>query len=161
MRGMSFTGRLRAQPWLGSAAVASVGRRILPPVDKAAQRLTRGRLSLAAGVGLPVLLLTTIGRRSGQPRVTALTYARDGDGLLVIGSNWGQTHQPDWALNLRAKPEAAIEIRGRRMQVTARLLEGTERAAAWELLLRVWPHFSAYEDRAGERELLIFRLTER
>jgi len=161
MRGMPFTERLRALPFLGGSAFASVGRRVFPVADVSVQRLTRGRLSLAGTFGMPLLLLTTVGRRSGQPRVTALTYARDGDGIIVVGSNWGQTRQPDWALNLRATPDAEIEQHGRRTRVTARLLEGAERAAAWKLLLRVWPHYSTYELRAGERELLVFRLTER
>jgi deazaflavin-dependent oxidoreductase (nitroreductase family) len=110
---------------------------------------------------MPLLLLTTTGRRTGEPRVTPVTYAEDGGDLLVIGSNWGQQHHPAWALNLRAEPNASVEIRGRRTDVTARLLEGSEREAALALLLRVWPHFSAYAKRAGERELLVFRLTER
>jgi deazaflavin-dependent oxidoreductase (nitroreductase family) len=161
MRNMSFAGRLRAVPFLGSARFASVGKRIFPQADLAVQRATGGRFSLSGTVGMPLLLLTTTGRRTGEPRVTPVTYAEDGGDLLVIGSNWGQQHHPAWALNLRAEPNASVEIRGRRTDVTARLLEGSEREAALALLLRVWPHFSAYAKRAGERELLVFRLTER
>ncbi|HEU5429352.1 MAG TPA: nitroreductase family deazaflavin-dependent oxidoreductase [Actinocrinis sp.] len=158
---MSFAGRLRAVPVLGSSAFASVGKRVFPPADLAVQRATRGRLSLSGTVGMPLMLLTTTGRRTGEPRVTPVTYAEDGGDLLVIGSNWGQERHPGWALNLRADPQATAEIRGRRTDVTARVLQGAERDAALALLLRVWPHFDAYAKRAQNRELLVFRLTER
>jgi deazaflavin-dependent oxidoreductase (nitroreductase family) len=161
MRAMPLTQRLGRLPWFGSPAAARAGRMFLPPVDTAAQRLTGGRLSIANAIGLPLALLTTIGRRTGLPRRTPVTYARDGADLLVVGSNWGRPQHPDWALNLRAQPDASIEIRGRRVSVTARLLQGAERAEAWKLLIGVWSHFDAYERRAGGRELHVFRLTER
>lgn len=159
MRTMSFAERLRAVPLLGSAAFAAVGKRVFPRADLAAQRATGGRFSLSAAVGMPLLLLTTTGRRTGRPHVTPVTYARDGDDLLIIGSNWGQRQHPAWALNLRADPHATVQIREHRTQVTARVLEGAERDGALALLLRVWPHFATYTKRAGQRELLVFRLT--
>lgn len=161
MRGMPFTERLRTLPWLGSAAFGRIGRRVIPRADLAVHRISRGRYSLTETAGMPLLMLTTTGRHSGLPRVTPLTYARDGDGILVVGSNWGQPEQPAWALNLRAAPDAALEIRGRRRDVTARLLEGAERADAWKHLVRVWPHYDTYSARVTGRELLVFRLTER
>jgi deazaflavin-dependent oxidoreductase (nitroreductase family) len=161
MRGMPFTERLRNLSWLGSTAFAVIGKRIFPRTDLAVQRATHGRLSLTGTVGMPLLLLTTTGRRSGRPRVTPLIYAEDGDGFLVVGSNWGQRDHPAWALNLRATPEAELEIHGRRANVTACLLEDPERADAWKRLVRIWPQFDTYAARATERELLVFRLTER
>ena len=159
--GMPFTERLRNLPWLGTAGFARIGKRVFPRVDLAAQRASRGRLSLTGGVGIPLLLLTTTGRHSGQPRVTPLIYAEDGAGYLVVGSNWGQREHPAWALNLSAAPDAAVEIHGSRTEVTARPLHDGERADAWKLLTTVWPHFDTYARRATERELLVFRLTER
>ena len=161
MRNMSFAGRLRAVPILGSSAFAAVGKRVFPRADLAVQRATGGRFSLSGTVGMPLMLLTTTGRRTGEPRVTPVTYAEDCGDLLVIGSNWGQEHHPAWALNLRANPDAAAEIHGRRIDVRARVLEGAERDAALALLQRVWPHFATYAKRARHRELLVFRLTER
>ncbi|MBS2964990.1 nitroreductase family deazaflavin-dependent oxidoreductase [Actinocrinis puniceicyclus] len=157
---MRFTGRLRAFPLLGSVAFASLGKRVFPRLDLGLQRATGGRFSLSGTVGMPLLLLTTTGRRSGEPRVSPVTYAIDGEDLLVVGSNWGQQRHPAWALNLRDRPHAVVEINGRRREVVARVLHDAERAAAWQLLLRVWPHFAAYERRATERELLVFRLSE-
>ncbi len=158
---MSFAERVRAVPLLGSAAFATVGKHVFPRADLAVQRATRGRLSLSGSVGMPLALLTTTGRHTGQPRVTPVTYAMDDGDLLVAGSNWGQEHHPAWALNLRAHPDATVEIHGRLMHVHARVLENAEREAAFALLLRVWPHFATYAKRARQRELLVFRLTER
>ena len=143
----------------GTAGFAAVGRRVAPPADRVLQRLSRGRVSLTAMGGLPFLMLHTIGRRTGQPRATPLIYARTDAGYIVVGSNWGQTGQPGWALNLRAAPTAEMEIRGRRRPVTARVLEGAERAEAWKLLLEFWPAYDDYAGRADGRELWVFLLT--
>lgn len=146
---------------LGSSGFAAVGKRVFPRADLALQRVSRGRISLTAAAGLPLLLLETTGRRTGEARVTPLTYAQQGDDFLVAGSNWGQERQPGWVLNLLAKPEAVIELRGERIRVTARPLRGAERAAAWALLLEIWPAYDAYVRRieqSSDRELLVFRL---
>src|SRR5207245_7501216 len=76
-------------------------------------RLTRGRLMGKVGRA-PVCLLTTTGRRSGQQRTAPVVYARDGERLVVIGSNAGNPRPPAWALNLEATPEAAVQVRGER-----------------------------------------------
>jgi len=146
---------------LGSSGFAAVGRRVFPRGDAALQRLTGGRLSLTAAAGMPLLMLETTGRRTGELRVTPLTYATLGADFLVAGSNWGQEHQPAWALNLVAKPEAVVGVHGKRIPVTARQLDGAERADAWALLLEVWPAYDAYVRRIHEtsdREILVFRL---
>lgn len=143
----------------GTAGFAAVGRRVAPPADRALQRLSRGRLSLTELGGLPFLMLHTVGRRTGQPRATPLIYARMDGGYIVVGSNWGQPGQPAWALNLRAAPAAEVEIRGRRRAVSARVLDGEERAEAWKLLLEFWPAYDDYAGRAAGRELWVFLLT--
>ena len=146
---------------LGSAGFAAVGRRVFPRADLTLQRLTRGRASLTAAAGMPLLLLETTGRRTGELRVTPLTYAKQGPDFLVAGSNWGQEHQPGWALNLLAKPEAVVDLHGERIPVTARVLHDADRADAWKLLLEVWPAYDAYVRRIHEksdREILVFRL---
>ncbi|WP_034265160.1 nitroreductase/quinone reductase family protein [Actinospica robiniae] len=146
---------------LGSSAFAAVGRRVFPRSDLALQRLTRGRVSLTAVAGMPLLLLETTGRRTGELRVTPLTYATQGENFLVAGSNWGQQHQPAWALNLLAKPDAVVDLHGERVPVTAQVLRDADRADAWKLLLKVWPAYDAYVRRIHEtsaREILVFRL---
>jgi deazaflavin-dependent oxidoreductase (nitroreductase family) len=146
---------------LGSRAFGAVGKRFLPPADLALQRLTRGRASVAAATGLPLLVLETTGRRTGQKRVTPLVYATQGTDFFVVGSNFGQEHQPAWALNLEATPEATVDLHGERSPVRARILSAEERAQVWPLLLEVWPAFDTYVERVrstSDREIMVFRL---
>jgi deazaflavin-dependent oxidoreductase (nitroreductase family) len=138
----------------GTRLFALIGRAYVP-LDRLLGRVSRGRL---LALGLPSLLITTTGRKSGEPRTNPLLYAPDGDGFVVIGSNWGQAHHPAWSGNLLANPQATVAVRGERIAVRARLAEGAERERLRELLLRVWPAYRAYERRADGRALRIFRL---
>ena len=81
--------------------------RFLSRAHLAAYRLSRGRV-LGSVAGMPVLLLTTTGRRSGKPRTTPLTFFRDATDLVVVASNGGADHPPDWALNLQQTPRAVV-----------------------------------------------------
>lgn len=130
--------------------------RLLVPVDRLVARLTGGRV-IALGV-LPSLLITTTGRRSGQPRTNPLLYVPDGDAFVVIGSNWGQRHQPAWALNLIANPAATVTVKGSQIPVRARVTSGAERDRLWQLLVEQWPAYETYVRRAGDRKIPIFRL---
>lgn len=132
---------------------------LLVPADRLVGRLTGGRV-VALGLA-PSLVLTTTGRKSGQPRLSPLVYARDGDDLVVIGSNWGRTRHPAWTYNLRADPRATVTLGGQERPVTAALVTGEERSRLWNLLLAVWPAYATYLKRAGGRDLRIFRLTYR
>ncbi|MDG4823637.1 nitroreductase family deazaflavin-dependent oxidoreductase [Asanoa sp. WMMD1127] len=129
---------------------------VLVPLDRIVSRLTRGRV-VALGL-IPSALLTTRGRRTGLARDNPLLCLPDGDGFLVVGSNWGRRSQPAWALNLLAEPAATLTVGGAAVPVRARLLDGAERAAAWARLLAVWPGYAAYERRAGHRTIHVFRL---
>lgn len=155
---MGFGAKVRSIRWLGGPTFASIGRRIIPRADLAVHRLSRGRTSVAGMAGTPLLVLVTVGRRSGTEYRTPLLYASDGDDLIVVGSNWGQPNHPQWALNLRAAGKAEVELGGRRRPVRADLLEGAERDAAWPRLVALWPHFDRYTERSGGRHLLVFRL---
>jgi len=79
----------------------------------------------------PVLLMTTIGRRSGKARTAPVLHLADDDRLVVIGSNAGNRRAPAWALNLEANPEADVQVRGARRSVRARVAEGDERNELW------------------------------
>src|SRR5260221_13379196 len=79
----------------------------------------------------PVLLLTTTGRRSGQQRTAPVVYLDDGENLVVIGSNARHSRTPAWSLNLKAKPDAEVELGRERRQVRGRVAEGEERADLW------------------------------
>ena len=130
---------------------------LLVPADRLVGRLTGGRV-VALGL-VPSLILTTTGRRSGLPRRSPLLYVRDGDAFVVIGSNWGKTGQPAWSHNLLADPRATVTVGGRHLPVTARLATGAERERLWERLVAEWPAYRTYVERAGGRDIRVFRLT--
>jgi deazaflavin-dependent oxidoreductase (nitroreductase family) len=146
--------RLGHQRWF-----AAIGRRLVP-VDRWLERTTRGRLTILGHNAVPQLLLTTIGRRTGQPRTTPLLFARVGADWIVVASNWGQPHHPAWSTNLLANPDATIEIGRQRIDVHAALTGGEDRDALWAAVVDVWPAYDTYAQRSG-RHLRVFRLTRR
>jgi deazaflavin-dependent oxidoreductase (nitroreductase family) len=144
----------------GSAWFAKVGPKVVPPLDRALHRLSGGRFLLGQYI-VPSLVLTASGHRSGLPRRTPLACMPEPDGsFVVVGSNFGRENHPAWTTNLLHGPNAEVGYRGRTIPVTARLLEGTERAEVWPRLLKVWPTFERYVERSG-RELRVFRLEPR
>ncbi|MEU2915363.1 nitroreductase family deazaflavin-dependent oxidoreductase [Streptomyces massasporeus] len=140
---------------------ARVAPHVVPALDRAVHRLTRGKVLLSAQL-LPGVVLTSTGARSGLPRRTPLACMPEGDGRswILVGSNFGRPGHPAWSHNLLAHPDAVISWKGRDVPVTARLLAGEERAAAWQALLRFWPPYAAYQARV-EREIRVFRLVRR
>jgi len=142
-------------PWVARAARAPnrirfVRTRVTPSHARLLQR-AQGRLrrSWLFAAGQPVLALTTIGRRSGQPRtttVTCFTYVHD---IAVAGMNLGLARNPAWALNLEANPDATIELGGETIAVTARRARGKEAARLWRRWVEVQPSATAFSpDRA-------------
>ncbi|MFC9278158.1 nitroreductase family deazaflavin-dependent oxidoreductase [Streptomyces collinus] len=142
-------------------AFARTAPHVVPALDRAVHRLTRGRVLLSARM-LPGVILTSTGARSGLPRRTPLACmpAADGRGWVLVGSNFGRTGHPAWTHNLLAHPDASVNRAGRDVPVTARLLTGAERAAVWRELLVFWPPYAAYQARV-EREIRLFRLEPR
>jgi deazaflavin-dependent oxidoreductase (nitroreductase family) len=138
---------------------AKVAPHVIPALDRAVHRLTRGRHLLSTQM-LPGLVLTTTGARTGLPRRTPLACMPEGDGRgwLLVGSNFGRPGHPAWSHNLLARPDAVISWKGRNIPVTARLLTGQERAAAWTALLEFWPPYATYQARVT-REIRLFRIT--
>lgn len=133
--------------------------RLFVPLDRRILAATRGRYTLFGPTTLPTLLLTTTGRASGLARQSPLNFLRDGDRLLVLGSNFGQQRHPGWSSNLLAHPEATVAIAGAEIPVTATLLSGDEREQALGLFLR-YPMYRSYLDRT-ERDLRVFALSRR
>ena len=139
---------------------ASVGKHVAPHVDRAVIRLSGGRLRTSDRSALPTLLLTHTGRTSGKERRTPLLFLRDGDRLVVAGSNWGQADDPQWARNLIANPQASVQVGRNRWEVTARVAEGEERARLWDRLRELWPAYDNYAERSG-RNIKVFVLEPR
>ena len=138
---------------VGSWTVKHVAAKVDPKIFRA----TRGRFTITGKPTLPMLALTTTGRRSGQPRTVQLAYHRDGDDLLVVASAMGQEHHPAWRLNLEADPHAEVLMRGGSFPVVATLLTDEEKAAVWPAVKQTIPQMSTYEARTSRR-IGVFRL---
>ena len=105
------------------------------------------------GSGLvPTLLLTTIGRKSGEARPTPLLYQPTGSGFIVVASRGGSDHNPSWYLNLLNNPSCEIQVGKFSYTATARILSSEERKTYWEWMVRFWPDYASYQART-EREI--------
>ena len=122
-------------------------------------RRTKGRRAGSVR-GTPVLLLTTTGRKSGERRTRPVGYLPDGDRFLVCGSNGGSDHPPAWSLNLRAHPDATVEVGARTLSVTASEITGEEYETAWDRYVAANPGFAGYRTKT-KRHLPIFILEDR
>ncbi|MBU6329359.1 MAG: nitroreductase family deazaflavin-dependent oxidoreductase [Acidobacteria bacterium] len=121
--------------------------------------LSRGRLGWTAG-GMPVLELTTIGRRSGEKRTSMLTSpAQTGEDIVVVASRGGDPVHPAWFLNLRENPTVEVVWKGGPRHVrTARVAEGEERAQLWQRIITDFPHYGGYQSKTT-REIPLVVLT--
>jgi deazaflavin-dependent oxidoreductase (nitroreductase family) len=136
-----------------------VGARVLHHVDKPVHRLTGGRHTLSSLVsGLPLVMLTTTGARSGRPSTVPLLGLPTPDGVAVIASNFGQRHHPAWYHNLRADPTGEVVVDGVARRFVAAEAEGEERERIWREGLRVYPGWDQYERRAAHRRIAVFVL---
>jgi deazaflavin-dependent oxidoreductase (nitroreductase family) len=97
--------------------------------------------------GATCLVLTTTGRKSGEPRKFALIYASDGDDLLVVASKGGAPSHPGWYLNVVANPEVTVQVLGDRFPARARTATPDERARLWEIVNERWPNYAVYATR--------------
>jgi deazaflavin-dependent oxidoreductase (nitroreductase family) len=101
--------------------------------------------------GVPTLLLTTRGRRSGHLRRTPLIYGRDGDGYVVVASKGGTPDHPGWYHNLVARPEVTIQVGPDEMPARARTTEGDEREALWTQMTAIWPDYDNYQAKTSRQ----------
>lgn len=132
--------------------------RKLMPLDRRLLVRTQGRRTLLGPIGAPTMLLETVGRKSGQTRVSPLLFAREDGSLIVVGSNFGQQHHPAWTGNLLAHPDAVAVVRGKRIPVRAELLAGEAAETAYRQMIEVTAVYAAYRGRT-DREIRVFRLT--
>jgi F420H(2)-dependent quinone reductase len=142
-----------------SQAMGATGLRWIGKLNIPLYRLSGGRL-MGRVNRAPVLLLTTTGRKSGQPRTAPVVYLADGENLVVIGSNAGHSRTPAWSLNLRANSDAEIEVGRDRRLVRARIAEGEERADLWRKHNKQYSGFNEYEART-DRDIALFVLEPR
>ena len=132
-------------------------KRIAPRVDPPLLRLTGGRVSSVYPV--PIMLLTTTGAKTGQPRTLPLLYVTDGEDLILIASNYGKTSHPAWYRNLVANARAEV-LAGAKSgtYVASEITDAAERDRAWDLALDMYAGYGDYEGRAGDRRIPLIRL---
>jgi deazaflavin-dependent oxidoreductase (nitroreductase family) len=141
---------------LGAAGLRRVGKLNIP-----LYRVSNGRIGGKVGRA-PVLLITTTGRKSGEPRTAPVLYLADGDNLVLINTNAGNAKIPAWSLNLQANPEAEVEIGRKRQAVRARIAEGEERAELWRKSNEQYAGFDDYIEKLDpDREVSVFVLEPR
>lgn len=120
-------------------------------------RATRGRIGKRL-VDNDMLLLSTTGRHSGKTHTVPLLYLRDGDDLVVIASWGGRDRHPEWYLNLRASPQASVQVKRRRLEVRAATADPQRRALLWPQVLHAYDGYRTYQGRT-DREIPVVILT--
>ena len=141
----------------GSAATR-VMMRAAGTLHRGLYRLSGGRFGKALGP-MPILLLTTTGRKSGQARTWPLAYFHDGDRLLVVASAGGEPRHPAWYLNLRDHPQVTVQIGAATRRMLAATATGEERARLWAQIVAAAPNFGDYEKKTT-REIPVVILTD-
>ena len=121
-------------------------------------RVTGGRL-FGTMAGAPILLLTTVGRKSGLPRTKPVLYLRDGEDLVVVASVGGQKRHPLWLKNLQANPAVTVEVGRDRSERTARVVPDQERESLWPRLVAMYPAFDLYQSWTA-RQIQVVVLSE-
>jgi len=128
-------------------------------VDRILLHLSCDRLCLTTLLtGLPVMLVTTTGARTGCLREHPLTALRESDRFALVASNFGRSRYPGWYYNLRAHPDAQIRLAGRQQPVRARPASSEERARFWAIAVHHYPGYALYERRAAPRPVPVFVL---
>lgn len=114
-------------------------------------KLTSGRFGSSLGHA-PVLLLSTVGRKTGKLRTTPVLYLTDGDNLVVVASNAGNDKHPSWWINLKHNPKAQVQIKRKKRNVRAEKASEEEKSRLWPLLTNMFPRYNDYQNRT-KREL--------
>src|SRR5688572_24833828 len=150
-RGMQAFASSRPGAWMFS--------KVLAPLDRIVHRVSKGKTTLPQVLaGLPVVFVTTTGRKSGQPRTSPLIAVPIHDTLALVGTNFGQTATPAWVLNLEADPAARASHRDHEIDVTARPATEDERETVWRAAAGVYPGYEKYQARITDRAIRVFVL---
>lgn len=121
--------------------------------------VTSGRFGILDLAGLPNVLITTPGRKTGLARTAAVQCVPVDNGLLLVGSNWGRARHPSWSANLKSAQRVTVRRRGQRFVAAVRMLTGEERDLAWSTVVAHWANYQLAQDRAGKRQFRLFLLT--
>jgi len=144
--------------WLSATPVGSwIVKHFASRLDPVIFRLTNGRFTSTGIPTLPMLTLTTVGRKSGSPRDVQLAFHRDGADYLVVASAMGQERHPAWKYNLDANPDVLVRVRGERFVARAARLDDLEKARVWPAIKTTIPQMSVYEKRT-DRNICVYRI---
>ena len=151
----------KAAWWMGGPLFASkrglaLWRKFAAPIEAPLMKATRGRVKLS--FTLPVVVLTSVGARSGERREIPLAYFTDGDDVILIASNFGRAYHPAWYLNLKANPDVVVTYKGQTKPYLAREAQGEERNLCWQKALDCYPGYDLYQKRAGSRRIPVVLL---
>lgn len=125
-------------------------------VHTSVYRASGGKV-LGRMLGSEVLLLNTVGRKTGQERTTPLLYLQDGDGYAIVASKGGSPKHPAWYHNLNANPETTIEVGNKKIPVRAEEVHGEEKRRLWRGLVRMYPSYEDYQKKT-DREIPVLLL---
>lgn len=129
------------------ANAKDIGARLVTGFHEAIFRISKGRFA-NRGFGMPVLVLTTPGRKSGKERTTMLTSpVQDGDAVVLVASYGGDDRHPQWFLNLRENPEVEITMEGSTRQLRARVASPEEKATLWPRVVAAYRGYGQYQKR--------------
>ncbi len=132
--------------------------RIFMAINAFLIRISRGRIGTQLGKQT-ILVLTTVGRKSGQPRNVPIAYFFHEGKYLVVESNWGKDTHADWYLNLQRQSRASIEVKGRTINVNASFAEGEEYARLWEYVTKKHPPYLEYQKMTKRKiPIVVFEL---
>jgi len=126
-------------------------------IDKVFFKITNGKHTLAE-LFLPMIQITTIGAKTGEPRTIPLAGIFDGERIALIGSSFGRKNNPGWYYNLKSNPECEVRFRGHFGKYTARETEGEEREKYWQMAVSYYKGYAQYEIRAAHRKIPVMLL---
>lgn len=138
--------------------IGSIVVKVMSNLNTAVYRLTGGRIGGRFLRGAPVFLVTTIGRKSGQPRTSPLLYLKEGDDYVIVASKGGMSRHPLWYRNIEANPEVEIEMGRERFKALARRASDEEKRALWPKLVAMYPDYDDYQART-ERNIPVVILS--
>jgi len=140
--------------------LGNVLMKIMGAVTNWAYRATGGKIGGKFLRGAPVILVTTVGCKSGKPRTVPLIYLEDGNDLVIVASKGGMPHHPAWYRNLEANPDVEVEIGNERRKMRARRVSDEEKAEFWPRLTRIYRDYDDYQART-DRDIPVVLLSPR
>ena len=148
-----FIHRFLMMRWVSAFLAVNLHR-----MDAVMLKLSHGRHTVTEIVGLPIIQITTIGAKSGEPRTMPLVSLFDGEKIALIGSNFGRQHNPGWYYNLKANPQCTVQVNGREQKFIARQTEGEEREKYWQMAVSYYKGYDLYKVRTAHRQIPVIIL---